>query len=221
MSDQNRSRTLAGVVFEGFELLDLYGPLEMFGCLGEDLRIELVAEKTGPVASSPGPAAQAAHAFADCPEFDLYLVPGGLGVFAQQENPILLDFLRSRATHAERIMTVCNGAALAASAGLLEGRRATTNKIFFDTVEPRGEHVEWVPEARWVADGPIVTASGVSAGMDMALAVIADLFGEARAEAVAVVTEYEWQRDAAHDPFHRYLNDKRWISAAIDGTTPD
>lgn len=210
----SRSRKLGAILFEGFELLDFYGPLEMFGCLGPDLEISTVAEKTGPLRSSAGPATVAEYSFDDAPTFDLYLVPGGLGVLAQQDNPVMLDYLRRASSSAERFMTVCNGAALAASAGILDGRRATTNKIFFDMVEARSDRVDWVEQARWVEDGPIVTASGVSAGTDMALTVIASLYGPARAEAVAVLTEYSWQRDAATDPFHDHLNEKKWIKIA-------
>ncbi|MAG33097.1 MAG: dimethyladenosine transferase [Deltaproteobacteria bacterium] len=221
----HRPRTLGAILFEGFELLDLYGPLEMFGCLGNDLQIETIAERSGPVASSPGPASVAVHSFDDCPDFDLYLIPGGQGVFTQQDNPTLLDFLRRRNERAELIMTVCNGAAIAASAGLLDGRRATTNKIFFDSVESRSDKIDWVHEARWIDAGPIATASGVSAGMDMALAMIARLYGDARAEAVAIVTEYEWHRESDRDPFHTYLNQTQWIAQAVgltgnDGESP-
>jgi len=215
----SKKRKLGAILFEGFELLDLYGPLEMFGCLGPDLAISTVAESAGPVASSVGPETVAEHAFENAPDFDLYLVPGGLGVFAQQDNAVMLDYLRRVAPTAERFMTVCNGAALPASAGLLDGRRATTNKIFFDTVEGRSDQVEWVKEARWVEDGPFVTASGVSAGTDMALAVIASLYGQERAEAVAILTEYGWQREGRTDAFHAHLNEKKWVGIASGVTT--
>jgi transcriptional regulator GlxA family with amidase domain len=214
-----RPRRLGAILFDGFELLDFYGPLEMFGCLGPDLSIETLAEVEGPVQSSAGPQTLAQHAFADCPDFDLYLIPGGQGVFREQDNEAMLSFLRDKAARAEVMMTVCNGAALPARAGLLDGRRATTNKIFFDSVEAQGPDVEWIHEARWVEDGPFVTASGVSAGIDMALAVIARLFGLDRAEAVAILTEYEWKTDAARDPFHVYLNQTRWIATAIGAPT--
>jgi transcriptional regulator GlxA family with amidase domain len=101
---------------------------------------------------------------------------------------------------------VCTGAALYAKAGLLDGRRATTNKQFFAVTCASGPNTKWVEEARWVEDGPMVTSSGVSAGMDMSLAVIAKLWGRPVAEQIGALTEYEWQTDAARDPFAKFLN---------------
>jgi transcriptional regulator GlxA family with amidase domain len=199
-------RTLGAVLYPQFELLDLYGPLEMLGSLGKHLRIVTVAEQTGPVASAQGPATVAEHSFAGAPKLDLVLVPGGVGTFPQLANEAMLGFLRTRAREAEVMMSVCTGSALFAKAGLLDGRRATSNKQFFDLAKQQGPKVEWVPEARWVEDGPMVTASGVSAGTDMALAVVARLYGRAVAEQIAALTEYEWQSDPTRDPFAKYLN---------------
>ena len=78
-------------------------------------------------------------------------------------------------------MSVCSGSAILAKAGLLDGRRATSNKQFFDLARMQSAKVDWVTEARWVEDGPFATSSGVSAGTDMALAVIARLYGKAKA----------------------------------------
>ena len=202
-------RTLGAVLYPQFELLDLYGPLEMLGSLGERLRIVTVAERPGPVASTQGPATLAEYGYAEAPKLDLVLVPGGVGTFAQLASDAMLDFLVERAAQAEVMMSVCTGSALFAKAGLLDGRRATTNKQFFDLVRQHGPKVGWVEQARWVEDGPMVTASGVSAGTDMALAVVARLFGRRVAEQIAELTEYAWQSDSAHDPFAKFLNQRR------------
>ncbi len=199
-------RTFGAILYDDFELLDLYGPLEMFGSLGKDLRIVTVAETTGPVKSTQGPATLAEHDFATCPPCELLLLPGGIGTMAQLENAPLLDFLRERGPGAEAMMSVCSGSALLAKAGLLDGRKATSNKLFFSLATDQSERVDWVEEARWVEDGPYVTSSGVSAGTDMALGVIATLYGRERAETVALMTEYEWQSDPHRDPFHASLN---------------
>lgn len=201
-----KKRTLGAVLFPQFELLDLYGPLEMFGCVGPELEIVTVSDGPGPVASTPGVETVARHGYDDCPPLDLILLPGGIGSVAQGGNPALLGFLKERAPGAELTMTVCSGSGILAATGLLDGRRATSNKLFFDLITQAAPGVDWVTEARWVEDGPFVTSSGVSAGTDMALAVIARLYGEERAEQVAVITEYEWQRDAARDPFIEHLN---------------
>ena len=215
MTDTKRRR-LGAVLYENFELLDLYGPLEMFGCLPEKVEIVTVAERKGPVRSTPGPETVAAFDFGDCPALDLVLLPGGIGTLPQLENAALADFLRKRADAAEVTMSVCSGSAILAKAGLLDGRRATSNKVFFQLATSQSDAVDWVEEARWVEDGPFVTSSGVSAGTDMALAVIARLFGRAEADRVALIAEYEWQDDPTRDPFHfhRYLNQ----GAAIAGS---
>jgi len=196
-----RERTLGVRLFPGFELLDVFGPLEAFGSLPGMFRILLVAEKPGPVTSAQGPRSVADHGFADCPRLDLILVPGGIGTREEVENPALLDWLARAATEAEIVTSVCTGAALLARAGLLDGRRATTNKMFFQWVADQRPAVVWVKEARWVDEGKFVTSSGVSAGMDMALAVIARTVGRESAENVARAMEYEWHTDATVDPF--------------------
>jgi putative intracellular protease/amidase len=211
------ARTLGALLYDQFELLDLYGPLEMFGSLGPELRIVTVAEQAGPVASTQGPKTLAEHAFADAPPLDLILLPGGIGTLPQLENPALLGFLRERAARAELTMSVCSGSALLAKAGLLDGRRATSNKQFFDLARSQSAKVDWVTEARWVEDGPFATSSGVSAGIDMALAVIARLYGEPRAQLIADATEYQWQTDPTRDPFVRFLNQGL---AALAGSKP-
>src|SRR5262245_52837637 len=134
------------------------------------------------------------------------LLPGGWGTIPQLENPAMLDFLRRRSGTTEVTMSVCSGSAILAKAGLLDGRRATSNKQFFNLAREKGAAVKWVEQARWVEDGPFATSSGVSAGTDMALAVIAKLYGKQIAQQVAEWAEYEWQQDSTRDPFARVLN---------------
>jgi len=199
----NRVRRLGALFFPGFELLDTFGPLEMFGNMPGAVEIVTVAEHAGPVKSHQGPAVVAEFGFADCPRLDLLLIPGGMGTRAEVENAALLDWLRRRAPETEVTMSVCTGSALLARAGLLDGKRATSNKMFFQWVAEQGPRVEWIRQARWVEDGRYATSSGVSAGMDMALAVIARLAGPELSEMLATATEYEWHRDADWDPFAR------------------
>ncbi len=195
------TKTVGAVLFPNFELLDLFGPLEMFGSLGNEMPITAVGEVAGPVRSFQGVEAVAASTFADAPPFDVLLLPGGWGTFEQRANDALLGYLRTAAESAEIVMTVCSGSALLSRTGLLDGRRATTNKAFFAQCSAEGPAVDWVKQARWVEDGKYFTSSGVSAGTDLALAIIARLFGEGAAEKVAIGTEYEWHRDSAWDPF--------------------
>jgi transcriptional regulator GlxA family with amidase domain len=197
------ARTLGALLFQDFEVLDLFGPLEMFGNMPGQIEVVTVAERAGPVRSAQGPRVQADHGLSDCPRLDLLLIPGGIGTRAEVENARLTSWLRERAGQVEVMMTVCTGTSLLAQAGLLDGRRATTNKMFFSWPETTWPAVHWVREARWVEDGKFWTSSGVSAGIDMALAVVARLADQQTADFLATATEYEWHRDAGWDPFAR------------------
>ncbi len=196
-------KTIGFVLFEGFELLDVFGPCEAFGMLAAQGQggVVMVAAEAGPVASAQGPKALADHGFADCPHLDLLLVPGGIGTRGEVKNAPLLEWLRARAEQAEFVTSVCTGSAILASAGLLDRRRATSNKLVFQWVVEQWPRVNWVREARWVEDGKFVTSSGVSAGIDMALALISRVYGADTADKIAVAMEYEWHRDAGWDPF--------------------
>ncbi len=139
--------------------------------------------------------------FDDAESFDLLLIPGGRGTQTEVANPATLNWIASQAPSAEYVMSVCTGTRLLAAAGVLDGRRATTNKLAFHRVADPWPNVEWVKEARWVEDGKFLTSSGVSAGMDMSLAAIALMHGVELAEQVAVWAEYDWHRNKDHDPF--------------------
>jgi len=198
-------RTLGILVYEKFELLDVFGPAEVFGSVGESLKVVMVAEEAGPVASTQGPRVVADHGFDNCPALDLLLVPGGVGTLKQLGNERLIDWLKTKARAAEIVMSVCSGSAILAKAGLLDGRRATCNKHYFRTLTDDHKNVQWVVKARWVEDDKWVTSSGVSAGIDMSLAVVKRLYGNPVAEAIANGTEYEWHRDSSWDPFAKFV----------------
>jgi len=190
MSD-TRPRRLGALFFPGFELLDMFGPLEMFGNMPGMVEVVTVAEQRGPVRSGQGPSAVAEYGFADCPHLDLLLIPGGMSTRTEVENSVMIDWLRQRVPSTEITMTVCSGTALLARTGLLDGRRATTNKMFFHEVAQQGPRVEWVREARWVEDGRFATSSGVSAGIDMALTLAGEIAGPDVAKTIQLITEYD------------------------------
>ena len=206
--------TIGAVMYPGFEMLDMFGPLEMFAMLGTDLvQILTVAETSEPVATAiaqdlnSGPKVLADCTFDTADQFDVVLVPGGFGTLPQLDNDAFLAFLRQQAERAKYVCSVCTGSLLLARAGLLAGRRATTNKQLFALTAAESADVSWIEKARWVEDGPIFTSSGVSAGMDMSLALICQVFGEEAAVAAANAAEYTWQRDADEDPFLEHLNE--------------
>ena len=129
------------------------------------------------------------------------MVPGGMGTLRQLENRPLLDFIKARHQEAEITTSVCSGSWLLAQAGILDGRKATSNKLYLDAAVKQNPQVQWVKKARWVDDGNVITSSGVSAGMDMALYLIKRLYGQDRATEIAGWTEYHWNQDPGHDPF--------------------
>jgi len=205
-AEQNRRMTsaplhLTAVLFDRFELLDVFGPLEMFGMLPDHFEITVVGPHTGAVASSQGPRAVADFAYADAPPCDIVLVPGGIGRLQVIEDRAFLGWLAGYCASVDYITSVCTGSALFAAAGLLDGYRATSNKRSFAWVREQGPTVDWVPEARWVVDRNRWTSSGVAAGIDMALALIGHLHGTEVAQRTADRTEYDWHVDSHWDPF--------------------
>lgn len=194
-------KTLGVLVFPGFQTLDLFGPLEMLGDCGDKIDITIVAETLEPVPSVHGQGLLVDRTVADGSDYDLLLIPGGDTALVAGESKAITDWIVETATRAELVMTVCTGSVLLAMTGLLDGRRATTNKLDFTQTVPLGPKVDWVKQARWVEDGKFFTSSGVSAGIDMSLAAIARLFGKEFADELAHGTEYEWHEDAGWDPF--------------------
>ena len=197
------TRSVGVLLFPDFELLDVFGPLEMLGMLDQEFAIRLVSQDATEIASKQGPRSRIDDHFADRRHYDILLVPGGMGTRREVENETLRRWLVEAAERAEIVASVCTGSALLARAGLLDGRRATSNKLAFEWVQTQGPKVDWQRRARWVEDGKFFTSSGVSAGMDMALALIARLCGQERAREVAGWAEYTWHEDSADDPFAR------------------
>ncbi len=195
--------SIGAVIFDGFELLDVFGPLEMFGLLPEHFSITMVAQEAGPVCSGQGPQSIATESFSDDTSFDLLLVPGGIGTRKEIDNDTLLSWLVKKSNEAKFTCSVCTGSALLAKGGVLDGYRATSNKGAFNWATSQSNHVTWVKEARWVEDRNVFTSSGVSAGIDMSLAVIKKILGEEKAKQVALWAEYEWHQDPEWDPFAR------------------
>lgn len=198
-----RPLVIGAFLFDDFQSLDLYGPLGIFSILRERVRIVTLAAAPGSVRASHGPATVADRAFADPGPLDVLLVPGGQGTRREVDNAALLESLRRLAETTPLVASVCTGSALLARAGLLDGHRATSNKRAFPWAVSQGPGVHWVPEARWVEDGKFFTSSGVAAGIDLALAIVARLFDRDTAIGIAQAAEYEWRENSARDPFAR------------------
>ena len=188
------------VLFPDFETLDVFGPVQMWGRL-PDHEVVIVSEDGRPVKSSQGLTTSAMYSFRTSPQLEVLMVPGGTGARAAVNNPALLEFLRKQSKRTEWTTSVCTGSALLAKAGILDGRSATTNKLAYRWVTSQSANVRWQASARWVVDGKYVTSSGVSAGTDMALALVEKLYGRAAAEEAARIAEYTWNDNPNDDPF--------------------
>jgi transcriptional regulator GlxA family with amidase domain len=197
----NNKMSVMVVLFDGFELLDVFGPLEMFGMLPELFEINLVAEKKGLVRSAQGTNIMAPESIYSAPSNDILFIPGGLGTREAVNNAPLIEAICKHARSSEFVLTVCTGAALLARTGLLDGIKATSNKRAFSWVMGQGTGVNWIPKARWVDDGKFHTSSGISAGIDMTLAFIAKIHGKKTSLDIANKAEYEWHQDPSWDPF--------------------
>lgn len=212
-------RTIYGLMFPNFEMLDMFGPLEMFGMLSEQFDVQMIAETSGPVACTQGPRTVVDSTLEDATRCDLLLIPGGAGTRREIDNSTLIDWIARVSQSAEITMSVCTGSVLLARAGILYGRKATTNKLAFNWVKAQAPSVQWISQARWVQDGNVFTSSGVSAGIDMSLAVISSLCGSETAKQVCAWAEYQWNDNPDCDPFAwmaRPANTYICVSAAIE-----
>jgi transcriptional regulator GlxA family with amidase domain len=210
MAAEQPVRRVAVALFEGFTVLDVYGPVQAFascrvaqpdGTPHRLYQIFTLGERPGPVPSGEGVASVAAHAFGDAPPYDILLIPGGFGTRRAVDDQGFLDRLAGASEKATITTTVCTGSALLARTGLLDGRPATSNKLAWAWVVQQGPRVAWQRRARWVDDGNVLTSSGVSAGIDMTLSLVERLNGREMARTSARNMEYVWNADAAHDPF--------------------
>jgi len=194
-------RNVSVVLFDGFELLDVFGPLELLSLLPERVSVTVVGPTSGHARSHQGTVVLTDAPYDAAPAPDIVLVPGGIGTRALVADPQFLAWLASWASAAQLVTSVCTGSGLLAAAGLLDGYRATSNKKAFAWASSQGSTVEWVAEARWVEDRDRWTSSGVAAGMDMTTALLASLFGADVARTVADEIELETHDDPSWDPF--------------------
>ncbi|WP_304545176.1 DJ-1/PfpI family protein [Sulfurimonas microaerophilic] len=196
----NNKFKIGVLLFPEFELLDVFGPLEMYGIRPEVFEICMVSQNIGNVVSKQGPKVVAEYDF-NSSDYDIIMIPGGMGTRKEVENPKILEWIQIQSKDAKYITSICTGSALLAKSGLLNGVHATTNKRAFNWVISQGSQVLWKKEARWVEDGRYFTSSGISAGMDMTLGLISKILGTQEALAIANEVEYEWHSDPSWDPF--------------------
>lgn len=174
------------LLFPGIQQLDLTGPYDVLGSL-PDVKLHLVWKDLATVTSSTGLVFTPTITYADCPNLDVICVPGGAGVGPLMEDPQTLGFLKDQAHTARYVTSVCTGALVLGAAGLLRGRKATTHWAYHDLLAALGATAV---KARVVRDGNLLTGGGITAGIDFALSLVADLYGEAAAQLVQLQIEY-------------------------------
>lgn len=183
------------LLFPDAEELDFVGPWEvltsaaMFGP-GEGGRVVTIAERAEPVRAAKGMRVVPDHTFADAPPLDVVLVPGGMGTRREVDNPVLIDWLRKAGASCQWVTSVCTGTLLLHEAGFARGKRVTTHWAFVPTLRERGD-VEVLEKVRYVRDGNLLTAAGVSAGIDMALWLVGQLHGVEHARTVQHYIQYD------------------------------
>lgn len=188
------------LLFDDFETLDAFGPAEIIGRLTASYTLDYFSSNGGIVTSRQKVQVHT-RSLEEMPSGGVLLIPGGMGTRTLVTDEGFIRELTLAANSASYVLTVCTGSALLAKTGLLNNRQATSNKRAFDWVKSVNDAVAWVSHARWVVDGPYYTSSGVSAGMDMTLGFIADLFDPSTAQSTADSIEYIWNSNKDFDPF--------------------
>jgi putative intracellular protease/amidase len=192
-------RNLAILIFDGVQIIDYTGPYETFGHVysedGEAFNIYTVSEKTAPITTSMGMSVNPKYSFENAPKPDVLLVPGG-DVSGQVASATVLNWVRDKAQGAEIVLSVCNGAFILAKAGLLDGLEATTTATLIPRLREAAPKTRVVADRRFVDNGKIITAAGLSSGIDGSLHVIERLFGKGTAQMAALGMEYNWDPDS-------------------------
>jgi len=206
------------IVYPGFQALDVFGPLDALNSLSRAYPMELsvIAETLNPISTKPPGSLNSGvnfsqsivpnYTFDTAPPLDVLIVPGGIGNRIASNVEAAINYIRKIYPTLRCLITVCTGPRMVAEAGVLDGRRATTNKRAWRTTVEFRPQVEWVPHARWVVDGNIWSSSGVSAGIDVIFAFMAVEYGEEVAAMIANFMEYERHLDSEWDPFSQLYN---------------
>ena len=186
------------VLFDGVEELDAVGPWEVFAAWShffadDEISVSCLSPAGGAVAAAKGMTLTAHHSFADAPSYDVLLHPGGKGTRPLMRDDAHLEWVRAQRAAVPLMTSVCTGSLVFAAAGLLRGRPATTHWASLELLAETDPTIEVRAEDRYVDDGDVVTSSGVSAGIDMALHLVRRIAGEQRAKDVRRYIQYDPQ----------------------------
>ena len=190
------------VLFEGVEELDFAGPWEVFKVAAQHqpgVEVSTLAETRGPIGCAKGLRVLPDATLDAVAELDVVLVPGGIGTRREVDNPVMIDWLRKIAPTCRFVTSVCTGALLLCETGVARGRRVTTHWAYVETLRQRYADTQVLERVRYVRDGNLVTAAGISAGIDMALWLCGQLW--------SVETARKTQRQMEYDPAPPYTAD--------------
>jgi len=195
-----RPRQVTILLFDGVEVLDFAGPFEVFAVTGEinstrPFEVATVSERGGLITARNGLRVESHHAIADAPRTDLLVIPGGQGTRALLTHEPVIGYLRKAAPQAEIVLSVCTGALLLGKAGLLDGLHATTHHLALDLLRAAAPRATVRENDRVVDNGQIVTAAGISAGIDASLHCVSRLLGRPVAAKTAAHMECRWREE--------------------------
>lgn len=203
-------------MYDSFDSIDAFGPIDVLFYLSlmKPLNLSIMAETMDPVWMRPAsPALSKAgsrftvsinptHTYHKPPrDIDVLLVPGGMGVRSGNSSVPAVRFIRKAYPAVKYLLTVCTGAGVAAKAGVLDGKRATTNKAAWNETVKMGPNVRWVSPARWTIDGNVWTSSGVASGLDLIFEFIDAKYGKEVSRKIQSKVEFVRAEDACDDPF--------------------
>lgn len=190
-------------LFNDFETLDVFGPVEIIGKLNDVYKMNFFSLKGG-IVTSRQKTEIVTKPYTEIDFSGILFIPGGQGTRKLVNNEDTILLLRKIAKSALYCIAVCTGTALLAKTGLLNGVKATSNKRSFEWARSVNLEVHWIYKARWVHDNKFYTSSGVSAGIDMILGFVADKISKEKAMEIAENIEYIWNDDPSEDMFANY-----------------
>ncbi len=191
-------RNVAIFIFNDVEVLDFAGPFEVFSVTSElnnyePFDVYTVAEKPSAITTVNGLSVNPKYCFADCPHPDIVIVPGGIGTRAEANDARVVGWVKTSFQQAELVLSVCSGARILAKSGLLDGLEATTHHQVIENLRELAPSAVVRENVRFVDNGKIMTAAGISAGIDLSLHVVRKLLGGEIAAKTARYMEYDWQ----------------------------
>jgi putative intracellular protease/amidase len=196
------AKNVAILLFQNVQIIDYTGPYEVFNSAVENgnkrFKVYTVAEKSEPITTIGGMTVIPKYNFGNHPKIDILVVPGGWGVNEERKNPTIIQWIQQTAKEADVVFSICNGAFLLSEAGLLEGLSATTTARGIPRLKEEVPTLTPIYDKRFVDNGKIVTAAGLSAGIDGALHVVEKVLGKGWAQKIAVDMEYNWQPESRY-----------------------